>query len=99
VPERLVDLWNNEGLGFVVYKCEMTFKEGARFGDVLEIRTTPSAESKFRLSFDQQVWRKGGAKPLVLGKVDMVCVDRSNKMVELPPQIIKDLEEKYGMKV
>src|SRR5205085_621092 len=87
-PDKLVELWNNEGLGFVVYKCEMTFKEGAKFGDMLEIRTTPRLESKYRISFDQQVWRKGGNKALVLGSVEMVCVDRANKMVEIPATVI-----------
>ena len=97
-PDRLVELWNQEGLGFVVYKCEMTFKEGAKFGDEVEIRTTPSLESKYRIVFDQQVWRKGGSKALVLGKVEMVCVDRSNKMVEVPLAIVIELGAKYGMK-
>jgi len=98
-PDKLVDLWNKEGLGFAVYKCEMTFKEGAKFGDELEIRTTPYLESKYRIGFDQQVWRKGGSKAMVLGKVEMVCVDRSNKMVELPPLIMKELHDRYGMKI
>ena len=81
-----------------MYKCEMTFREGAKFGDELEIRTTPYTESKYRIVFDQQVWRKGGAKALVLGKVEMVCVDRSNKMVEIPASIVEDLVKTYGMK-
>lgn len=98
-PDRLVDLWNNDGLGFVVYTCEMTFKEGAKFGDVLDIRTTPYLISKFRIGFNQQVWRKGGPKPLVLGKVEMVCVDKNNKMVELPPVVMTELAEHYGMKI
>ena len=76
----------------------MTFKEGAKFGDILEIRTIPSLPSKFRLSFDQQVWRKGGTKALVLGKVEMVCVDKSNKMVEIPSLIVEELQAVYGMK-
>lgn len=98
-PAELVELWNKEGLGFVVYKCEMTFKEGAKFGDDLEIRTTPYLESKYRLTFDQQVWRKGGSKALVLGKVEMVCVDKSNRMVEIPSIISNGLNRMYGMKL
>jgi acyl-CoA thioester hydrolase len=77
----------------------MTFKEGAKFGDVIEIRTTPYLESKYRIGFDQNVYRKGGTKPLALGKVEMVCVDRNNKMVELPPVVMQELHEKYGMKI
>ncbi|RYE94123.1 MAG: YbgC/FadM family acyl-CoA thioesterase, partial [Myxococcales bacterium] len=56
--DELVRLWRDEGLGFVVYKCEMTFKEGAVFGDTLEIRTTPRPESSFRVVFQQDVYRQ-----------------------------------------
>jgi acyl-CoA thioester hydrolase len=74
----------------------MTFKEAARFGDVLEIRTIPKIASNFRLEFDQQVWRVGGSKALVLGSVEMVCVDKQNKMVPLPQIIMKEMNEQYG---
>ena len=56
----LVDLYRDTGIGFVVYKAELTFKEGAVFGDSLEIRTTVRAESDYRAVFVQQVWRPGG---------------------------------------
>ena len=36
-PDELVRLYNEEGVGFVVYKAEMTFKEGAKLGDVIEV--------------------------------------------------------------
>jgi YbgC/YbaW family acyl-CoA thioester hydrolase len=56
-PRELVRLLEAEGIGFVVYKCEMTFKEGAVFGDVLDIRSTPRIESPFRVVFQQDVYR------------------------------------------
>ena len=37
---ELVRLWQDTGLGFVVYKADLQYREGARFGDELEIRTT-----------------------------------------------------------
>lgn len=87
--DELVRLWRDEGLGFVVYKCEMTFKEGAVFGDRLEIRSTPKAESPFRVVFQQDVYR--GEKLLVLGVVQMVCVDASKTLVPIPPGILARL--------
>ena len=75
-----------EGLGFVVYKCEMTFKEGAVFGDSLEIRTTPRAESAFRLVFQQDVYR--GDRLLVQGEVQMVCVDATRTLVPIPKSVL-----------
>jgi acyl-CoA thioester hydrolase len=66
-------------------------QEGARFGDVLDIRTTPEINSKYRITFDQQVWREGGAKALVLGKVEMVCLDKQSKLVPLPDVVLEQL--------
>jgi len=98
-PDVLVNLWDKDGIGFAVTKTEMVFKEGARFGDVIDIRTTPSIQSKYRISFDQQVWREGGSKALVLGKVEMVCLDKQNKLVPLPDFIIQAMHAEYGTPV
>lgn len=83
-PAELVRLWREEGVGFVVYKAALTFREGAVFGDVLEVRTTVRRESDYRAVFDQQVWRADGAAAMVTGRVDLVCVNRDNRLVPLP---------------
>jgi acyl-CoA thioester hydrolase len=85
VPE-LVRLYREDGIGFVVYKCELTFKEGAVFGDTIEIRSTARLESQFRVVFSQDVWR--GEKQLVAGVVHMVCVDANRKLVAIPPSVV-----------
>jgi tol-pal system-associated acyl-CoA thioesterase len=89
-PKKLVSLWDNEGLGFVVYKCEMTFREGARLGDTLEIRTQVKPESAYRAVFEQNVYRQGEDKVLVEGMVQLVCVDGEQKLVPLP-DVLADL--------
>jgi len=85
--ERLVTLWEDEGLGFVVYKADLTFREGARFGDQLEIRSTVSIQSDYRAVFDQQAWRPGTEKPLVSSEIHLVCVDREQRLVRLPKSV------------
>src|SRR4051794_11872545 len=70
-PDELVRLLADEGVGFVVYKIEVTYREGAVFGDALEIRTTVKAESDYRAVFSQNVWRAGGRTPLVEGIVQL----------------------------
>lgn len=87
--DELVRLWREQGLGFVVYRCEMTFKEGAVFGDALEIRSTPGAESPYRVVFKQDVYR--GDKLLVQGVVHMVCVDASKTLVPIPQSVMSRL--------
>lgn len=86
---ELVRLLREDGIGFVVYKCEMTFKEGAVFGDALEVRTTPRAESTFRVVFRQDVYR--AEKLLVQGEVQMVCVDRDRQLVPIPSDVMQRL--------
>ncbi len=84
--EELVRLLHDEGVGFVVYKCEMTFREGAVFGDALEVRSSPRMESDFRVVFQQDVYR--GDKLLVQGVVQMVCVDRERRLVPIPASVV-----------
>lgn len=84
--EELVRLYREDGVGFVVYKCELTYKQGAVFGDTLEIRSTPRLESAFRVVFQQDVWRRG--ELLVQGVVHMVCVDSNKKLVPIPPSVV-----------
>lgn len=83
-PDKLVELWENDGIGFVVYKCEMTFKEGAKLGDTLDIRTRVTMESAYRAIFDQKVYRQGSDKVMVEGIVQLVCVDAEQKLVAIP---------------
>jgi acyl-CoA thioester hydrolase len=90
-PTELVRLWKEEGVGFVVYKAELTFREGAVFGDDLEIRTTVRRESEYRAVFDQQVWKPEGRAAMVSGLVQLVCVNRANQLVPLPPGVARAL--------
>jgi acyl-CoA thioester hydrolase len=86
--EELVRLYQTDGTGFVVYEAKMKFREGAKFGDELEVRTTVEAESDFRLVFKQPVFRVGGTTPLVEIEIHLVAVDRTNKLTRLPPSVL-----------
>jgi tol-pal system-associated acyl-CoA thioesterase len=85
--EELVRLYRDEGYGFVVYKVEMSFREGAIFGDELDIRSEVRRESDWRIRFLQNVWRPGGTQAAVEGVVELVCVDRDHRLVKLPESI------------
>ena len=87
VPE-LVRLWEQERVGFVVYQCTMKFKEGARFGETLEVRTTVKRASDYRAVFQQNVHRKTDGKMLVQGEVDLCCVNGEQRLVKLPESVI-----------
>lgn len=93
--DELVRLLVEEGKGFVVYKCEMTFKQGAVFGDTIEVRSTPRLESEYRVVFQQDVYRRDRMTQrdelLVQGVVHMVCVGAHKKLVRLPESVTRRL--------
>ena len=70
--DELVRLAEEDGISFVVYKAELTFREGARHGDSLDIRSTVRLDGAYRALFDQQVWRPGGQRAMVEGLVQLV---------------------------
>lgn len=82
--DTLVRLWREEGIGFVVYRASAKYREGAVFGDRLEIRTTVARASDYRALFTQDVWRPGGQKALVEGQIELCCVNRERQLVRLP---------------
>jgi len=84
VPE-LVKLYE-AGLGFVVYRCELAFKQGAVFGDALEVRSVASLSGEFRMVFKQDVFR--GETLLVRGVVEMVCLDGNKELVPVPQAVL-----------
>lgn len=85
---ELVRLYKETGTGFVVYRAEMGFKEGAVFGDELEVRTTVELKSEYRAVFHQPVYRVGGTTPLVEVEIHLVAVDKQNKLTRLPANVI-----------
>jgi len=84
-PEELVRLYHELGIGFVVYRvADLHFHAGAVHGDLLEVRTTHVHLSDYRVAFDQSVHRANATKPLVTGRVELVCVDKSGRPVRVP---------------
>lgn len=83
----LVDMYNNQGIGFVVYKAEITYKDSASYGNELEVRSTAVKGSEYRLIFNQDIYRISDGKLLVKCVIELVCIDKSNKMIALPTMI------------
>lgn len=85
---ELVRLYREEGVGFVVYKASLTYREGAKFGDVVQVKTAGVRESAYRICFSQNIFRKADHKLLVEGEIQLVCVDRANQLVPLPESVV-----------
>lgn len=81
---ELVRLWRDEKKGFVVYKANQQFKEGAVFGDILEIQSSARLESEYRVVFDQRAVRKADGRLLVEAVIEMVVIDGNRHPVPVP---------------
>lgn len=80
-------LLEEDGIGFVVYKAELTYKQGAVFGDTVSIRTRVTAESEYRAVFRQDAYRDH--ELLVQGVLHLVCVDAQKKLTRLPASVLE----------
>lgn len=94
--DALVALYRDHGIGFVVYRAELAFREGARFGDELEVRTTVEIISDYRAVFHQPVFRVGGTSPLVEVDVHLVAVGKDNKLTRLPADVLAMAKQRIG---
>jgi acyl-CoA thioester hydrolase len=69
----------------VVYEARIKFRRPASLGDRIEVVTSMLHASEYRLTFRQQVRRQGEVDPLVSGEVDVVAIDETGTLKELPP--------------
>ena len=86
--EALVAMWEVHKPGFVVYQLDMKFRDGARFGEKLEIRSRYELESNYRLNWYQEAWRPGGDKAAVSATIQLVCVDHDRQLQPIPLDLI-----------
>lgn len=85
--EELRRLLVEDGIGFVVYKAELTYREGAVFGDSVLIESEVSAPSPYRAVFHQNARRAADGALLVSGIITLACVDRDKKLVPIPKSV------------
>lgn len=91
--DELVRLWRDDGVGFVVYRIDdFVYRDAARFGDDLEVRTTVEAASEWRLVFDHRIVRPPDDRSLVQGRVELACVDRTGALVRVPTSVLDAIE-------
>lgn len=84
----LAQLWNERGLGFAVYKANMTFQDGVEFAEICDIQTRYSLDGKYKTLWRQEVWRPNGKRPAVVGEIEMVCMDRNKALRPIPEDVL-----------
>ncbi len=68
----------------VVYETRIKFRRPAFLGDRIEVLTSMQRVSDYRLTFRQQIRRKGEDAALVSGEVDVVAISEDGTLKELP---------------
>jgi acyl-CoA thioester hydrolase len=68
----------------VVYETRIKFRRPAALGDRIEVLTSMRRMSDYRLTFRQQIRRKGEDSSLVSGEVDVVAIGQDGTLKELP---------------
>lgn len=81
--ETLKNLWHESGIGFAVYKLSISYRDGAVFGDSLDIRSAWKNESEYRSVWTQEVWKENSTKAAVSAEIEMVCLDKNKKLIPI----------------
>jgi len=68
----------------VVYEVRAKFLRPAFLGEKIEVITSMTLASAYRLTFRQQIRRKGESEVLVSGETDIVAINQSGTLQELP---------------
>jgi acyl-CoA thioester hydrolase len=79
---RTVQDWNRDGYLIVVHALHITYRRPATLGDVLDVVSRFTLESRFRGTFHQHVERSG--EELVQAQVEIVCLDADRQLVSFP---------------
>ena len=72
---------------FVVYEMKLRYRQPARLGDRLEIESQLQRSSGYRITFRQEAMRAGESQALVTAEVEVVSLNDSGKLLELPPAL------------
>lgn len=86
---RQHDLMHEEGIGFVVRRCEMIFHKPARLDDVITVETRLERMEKSRIEMRQQVKRE--TMLLVDIDVQLVCVGKGMRPCRIPEPVTQAL--------
>ena len=72
---------------FVVYEMKIRYRQPARLGDRLEIKTQVQRSSGYRITFRQEATKAGESSALVTAEVEVVSLDARGELLELPPAL------------
>jgi len=66
--------------GWSFMRSALNFRRPASLGDRIEVVTSMQRTSEYRLTFRQQIRRRGEDEALVSGEVDVVAIDQNGTL-------------------
>ena len=91
----LAALWQEQGLGFAVYRSDMLCHDGVEFADIIDVRTQFFFESKYRTVWKQEIWRPNASKPAVTATIEMVCMNKARQLAPMTPSLLALLSQSF----
>jgi acyl-CoA thioester hydrolase len=76
-----------DGLALPVIEAHCEYKQGARYDDELEIRTTARLVSPARIAFDYEIVRVADAVTVAKGRTVHATIDRAGRPTRLPARV------------
>ena len=89
--DKLAKLWLEKGLGFAVYKANLTFQDGVEFAEVCDVRTSYQFDGKYKTLWRQELWRPNANKAAVIADIEMVCLDKEKRLQPIPEEVLTAL--------
>ena len=81
------------GIGFGVRKVDVRYRQAARYGDRILVRTTLAETRGASLRFRYEVVRAGDETLLLTGNVEIACIDLATvRPTPLPRRILTAIE-------
>ena len=75
------------GVGLAVSDLSARFHSAARYDDMIRVRTTVAEVRSRGITFDYLITKSGSGERLVTARTALVSIDRSGKLVALPPVV------------
>ncbi|MCE9679128.1 thioesterase family protein [Shewanella sp. AS1] len=93
--KTLAQLWQQQELGFAVYRSDLIYHDGVEFADVVDVRTRFSVESKYRTLWQQEIWRPDGKKAAVTAHIEMVCMNKKRQLAPMTADLLDALKQQF----
>lgn len=93
--DTLASLWDQQGLGFAVYRSDMLCHDGVEFADIIDVRTRFYFESKYRTVWQQEIWRPNAKKPAVTANIEMVCMNKGRQLAPMSTELLAQLSQSF----